>query len=254
MDQLTYHTDIPNAQEFSEVRDKWRQGLANDSELRLDALELFEKANKYFYGYQWEWNGIPIIRQPEDIMLQQEIVFNFRPSLIVETGVARGGSVALSSDLMKLIKVKPRVLGIDIKIFNHAKQSLAGYLKENTVELIESDSTSEIVVKRLNDLLTEINGKPILMIFDSNHSHSHVINELNTLAMLAPVGSVIMVADTIIDEMPLNYYKNRPWNKTSNPLTAVNEFLSNNKNFELDSRWNKRTLLGEFRNGILIKR
>ena len=93
----------------------------------------------------------------------------------------------------------------------------------------------------------------MLIVLDSDHTHSHVFNELNLFAPLIPIGSIIIVADTIIEEMPTDYYPNRSWAKGNNPLTALNSFLEINNNFKRDERWSRRSLMGEFRDGIAIK-
>jgi len=122
----------------------------------------------------------------------------------------------------------------------------------NLIELLETDSTSELASQKVRDFLSAENT-PVLVVLDSNHSHDHVLKELELFNEILPVGSIVMVADTIIEEMPEDYYVDRPWNKGSNPLTAVNQFLKSNDNFLRDERWSRRSLMGECRDGIIIK-
>ncbi len=246
----SYDQNVPDAHEFLVAREKWRTELAADELLRSHAIDLVVESNKHNYGYQWEWCGVPIIRHPDDIVLQQEIMWNLKPTRVIETGVARGGSLVLSASLMSMTGTLPRVLGLDIQILPHAHTSLERWTSEGSIELFEGDSTSDAAICRIKTFINNVSD-PCLLILDSNHSHEHVLSELNSLAPLLPVGSIVIVADTIVEEMPDNYYPNRPWGRGNNPYTAAQQFLKQNRNFEMNPKWSKRSLLGECRNGIL---
>jgi cephalosporin hydroxylase len=249
---LSYSHDIPNDSEFTRARNVWRFNMGNSSELREKALELTIAANDFQYGYQWEWCGVPIIRHPDDIVLQQEIVWDLKPTHVVETGVARGGSLTLSASLIELTGNPSRVLGIDIQILPHAIKALEPWVVDGRITLLECDSASSVAVSTVVDFLGK-ECERALLILDSNHSHDHVLKELQALAPLLPVGSIIVVADTLVEEMPHDYYADRPWGRGNNPLTAVNEFLKANHDFKLDQRWCRRSLMGECRDGVLIR-
>ena len=248
----SYGHEIPNNIEYAQLRDTWRVNMGESQALRNQALAMTVSSNEFNYGYQWVWCGIPIIRHPDDIVLQQEIMWELLPSFVIETGVARGGSVVLSSSLMSLFGHGGKVLGLDNQILPHAIDALNPWTSDGRIELLECDSSSGLAAERLGSFISG-HSKPVLLVLDSDHSHRHVLAELNALAPLLPVGSIVMVADTIIEEMPPEYYPNRPWGRGSNPLTATQEFLGNNSDFKLDSRWTRRSLMGEFRDGILIK-
>jgi cephalosporin hydroxylase len=248
----SYDQSVPDANEFLDTREKWRTELADDELLRSHAIELVVESNKHNYGYQWEWCGVPIIRHPDDIVLQQEIMWNLKPTRVIETGVARGGSLVLSASLMSMIGTVPRVLGLDIQILPHAHGSLKRWTDEGGIELFEGDSTSDAAVSRVKTFINNV-SEPCLLILDSNHSHEHVLCELNSLAPLLPIGSIVIVADTIVEEMPENYYTNRPWGRGDNPYSATQRFLQINRNFEMDLRWSRRSLLGECRDGVLMR-
>ena len=248
----SYSHEIPDGSEFTRTRNLWRTDMGNSQELRDRAIELTVTSNKFQYGYQWEWCGVPIIRHPDDIVLQQEIMWSLKPTHVIETGVARGGSLTLSSSLMEIAGNQSKVLGIDIQILPHAIEALKPWTLDGRIELLESDSTSSIAINATKVFLGNIQT-PVLLVLDSNHSHEHVLNELQTLAPLLPVGSTVIVADTIVEEMPEDYYPNRPWGRGNNPLTAVKKFLNLNSDFQLDLRWSRRSLMGECRDGILIK-
>ena len=248
-----YSHDIPNASEFEDLRESWRIKMGDSRELREKAIQLTIASNEFLYGYQWEWCGVPIIRHPDDIVLQQEIVWKLRPTRIVETGVARGGSLVLSACLLEICGIKGRVLGLDIEIMQHAIDSLKPWLARNRIEVLECDSASKIAVESVRNFLND-DVSPALLILDSNHSHEHVLSELSVLGPLLPRGSIVIVTDTIIQEMPDGYYPDRPWGRGNNPRTAIIEFLNSNPEFEIDSRWSRRSLMGECRDGILIKK
>lgn len=244
--------DIPNDLEFTRLRNVWRFEMGKSEQLRKNAIELVVSSDKYSYGYQWEWCGVPIIRHPDDIVLQQEIVWSLKPSHIVETGIARGGSLVLSSSLLNVCSGGGVVLGLDIKILDHTVQKLKPWVENKLIYMHECDSGSSSASLHIKSFLQD-NFRPVLVVLDSNHTYEHVYKELNCIAPLIPVGSVIIVADTIIEEMPADYYSNRPWGIGNNPLTAVNQFLELNSNFQRDERWSRRSLMGEFRDGIVIK-
>ena len=247
-----YENEIPDDSHFKEIREIWRAEMGADEALRAEAIGLTVASNAYNYGYQWEWCGVPIIRHPDDIVLQQEVMWEIKPKKIIETGIARGGSLVLSASLQKLFSEEGKVLGIDIQILDHTNKSLAPWVETNQISMIECDSTSAIA----KTAVTEFIGDDVeanLLVLDSNHSHDHVLNELLNLAPLLNKGSFVIVADTIIQEMPENSYENRPWNKEANPLSAVNEFLRLNPSFERDSKYCRRSLMGECRDGILRK-
>ena len=247
-----YSEKIPDDSNFKRERERSKIQMGEDQALRKEAIELTISADKYKYGYQWEWCGVPIIRHPDDIVLQQEIVWKLRPQKIIETGVARGGSLVLSSSLMSLYFGSSKVLGIDLKIFDHARSSLSEWLDRGRIEIFESDSTSPESVERVTQFL-DGDSRPILLVLDSNHSEEHVLKELRAFGPLIPSGSVIIVADTIVQEMPNGYYQDRPWGIDDNPLTAVHSFLAEHHNFALHQEWCRRSLMGECRDGILIK-
>lgn len=247
-----YLNGIPDDENFRLDREKWRSGMSESEELRSLVIELTVKSDEFKYGYQWDWCGIPIIKHPDDVMLLQELIWARRPSFVIETGIARGGSLALSSDLMKLADLIPRVLGLDLQILPHVHKALERYLTNSSIQIFECDSTSNAARGQVNEFIgTEVN--PGLLILDSNHTKSHVYAELESLAPQLPKGSFIVVCDTIVEEMPNYHYENRPWGKDNNPLSAVRAFLKANSDFRLSKEWSRRSLMGECRDGIIFK-
>ncbi len=158
----------------------------------------------------------------------------------------------LSSTLMDMYSKESKVLGLDIKIFGHALEALSEKITQGKIEVHEGDSVGEEARHRIKTFLAN-SLAPVLVVLDSNHSHGHVLGELESIGAMIPSGSIVIVADTIISEMPANYYKDRPWDKNQNPLTAVDEFLATNPGFYKSTRWGRRSLMGECRDGIIVK-
>jgi cephalosporin hydroxylase len=246
----TSHADIvPGTADFDLARSGWRDELASDEKLRQQAVELQHQADAHRYTYTWEWLGVPVIRLPDDVMVLQELFWSYRPQRVIETGVARGGSMLLNASLMILCGQQPAVLGIDLKIFEHTTTALAAHPMAAGVSLLETDSTSVAAAERTREFLDE--SERAVLVLDSNHTHDHVLAELRLLAPLLPVGGMILVADTLIEEFPAGHYENRPWDRGNNPATAARQFLAENPGFELAGDWTRRALVTEFRDGII---
>jgi len=248
----TSHSDpVPDADEFVNSRSTWRASLAADLPLRRAAVDLQQRADEHRYTYTWEWLGVPIIRLPDDVVVLQELFWQYRPQRVIETGVARGGSMLLDASLMRLCGQEPAVLGIDIAIFPHTRAALADHPLASGIELVECDSTSAEAVAAADRFL--VGAERAVLVLDSNHTHEHVLNELRALAPLLPVGSFVLVADTLIEELPTGHFANRPWDKGNNPLTAARAFLAERDDFTLDEEWSRRALVTEFRDGVLVR-
>jgi cephalosporin hydroxylase len=251
--QVNSHAEqVPDAEAFRGHRMGWRESLAADDALRPRALELQVEADRHRYTYTWEWLGVPIIRLPDDVMVLQELVWAYRPERIVETGVARGGSLLLNASLQRLAGLDPAVLGIDIAIFPHTRQALMNHPASVGVEVLLGDSSSEQVRESVANFLKGV--ERTLLILDSDHTHAHVLAELRSLAPLLPPGSFVAVADTVIEELPADYYPTRSWGPGNSPASAVREFLRERDDFTLEGGWGRRALVTEFRDGYLRRR
>lgn len=247
-----YGEKIPDAAEFSAARAVWQRNMERSTPLRSMADDFLVEANKVHYTHLREWMGVPIVRLPEDIVVLQELVWQYRPTAIVETGVARGGGLILSASLQKNSGLKPSVLGIDLKIFDHTVHALASHPLAEGIEVLEANSVSQESVERVAGFLE--GHERALLILDSDHSHDHVLSELESLARLFPTGSFVLVADTFIEFLPTDYVKNRPWARGNSPMTAVREFLQNEPRFALNDIWSRKAMLSEFTDGVLEKK
>lgn len=244
-----YLNEVTGDLEFRASREDWRKKLAADENLYKSGLAFQKELSKHNYVYQWNWMGVPIIKMPDDIMVLQEFYFDFRPTAVIEIGVARGGGIALAVSLQRICGIPVNVLGVDIKFFEHTKAALSGDFFTG-VDLFEKSSTDP---ETINKIKTFISGhERIFVTLDSDHTHQHVLNELNALAPLLPSGSVILVADTILKDVVLNDTP-RNWNSLNNPGTAIDEFLLTNINWKISKTYSRRAVLTESRDGWLFK-
>ena len=251
-DRSSHGDYVPDGSEFADQRREWRESLAGDQQLRQQAVDLQVAAEGHSYTYQWEWAGVPVIRIPDDVMVLQELFWSYRPERVVETGVARGGSMLLNTSLMRMCGIEPRVLGIDHKLFPHTTTALAEHPLGGGVTLVEADSTAAEAVEATRDFIA--GAERVVLILDSNHTHDHVLGELEALAPLLPSGGLVLVADTLVEEFPAGHYQGRPWDRGNNPMTAVNAFVEAHDDFTRADDWGRRALVTEFRDGILRRR
>ncbi|MEO5852621.1 MAG: CmcI family methyltransferase [Nocardioides sp.] len=240
---------VPDGDEFAAQRETWRESLADDAGLRGQAVDLQVAAERHHYTYHWEWAGVPVIRIPDDVMVLQELFWSYRPQRVVETGVARGGSMLLNASLMQMCGDEPAVLGIDHKLYPHATSAVQEHPLGVGVELLEADSTSSIAVDAARAFLGD--AERAVLVLDSNHTHDHVLAELRALAPLLPSGGMVLVADTLVEEFPEGHFEGRPWDRGDNPMTAVRAFVAEQDEFVAAPEWGRRALVTEFRDGIL---
>ncbi len=199
--------------------------------------------NKYSYGFNWL--GVPIIQFPSDLIAFQEIVFSIKPTLIIECGVARGGSAIFWASMQLLSGLKPNVIGIDIDIRPHAREAITSSAFGNGIHLIEGSSTNLETALKAKQLVNK-NDK-VMVVLDSNHTHEHVLAELKLYADLVSNGSYLLVLDTVIDDLPLD--EQRPWGPGANPKTAVRDFMRERSDFINSSEIENRIAITVAPNG-----
>jgi cephalosporin hydroxylase len=223
-----------------------------DIDLKEQLLQVQIKLDKYKYGYTFEWLGVPIIRLPDDIVVFQELVFQVNPKVILEVGIARGGSVIFSSSLVELMGNNGRVIGIDIDIRSHNLQRIKAHKMYKNIDLIEGNILDVNTLASLKECLR--GSKVDILVLDSNHTHEHVLRELYLLSDLVNVGGYIVLPDTVIEDFPKGYYsENRPWDVGNNPKTALTEFMENNDKFQTDIVFSSKAALSESPNGYIKK-
>jgi cephalosporin hydroxylase len=220
----------PPKQFQQEVREQI-DSMQRDPELASLTRSWLQKSVQHRYSYHFTWMDRPIIQYPQDIVAMQEILWRVRPDLVIETGIAHGGSIVFYASILELIG-NGSVLGIDIDIRAHNRAALESHPMRKRFELIEGSSIDPAVVARARSAAA---GKRVLVVLDSNHTHDHVLAELRAYAPLVAVGSYCVVMDTLVEDMPAGSYPDRPWDVGNNPKTAVREFLRTDARFEVDT-------------------
>lgn len=237
-------------QEFIDQRNSRVSGNAINDKL-LAAAEAFNiESNKAQYSYNFSWMGRPVIQYPQDMMAMQEIIWNLKPDLIIETGIAHGGSLIFYASLLELIG-NGEVLGIDIDIRKHNRDEIESHPMFKRIKMIQGSSIDPAIVA---EVATNTNDKKrILVLLDSNHTHEHVLAELKMYSPFVSLNSYIIVYDTIVEKLPENYLPGheRPWGIGDNPMTAMHTFIEKNPQFEIDKSINNKLLISVAPDGYL---
>lgn len=234
-------------------------------------VELWEKTHNWMfderlkkYTYHFEWLGRPIIQYPQDIVAFQELVWQVKPDLIIETGIAHGGSLILSASMLALLEYaeavqngimldpqnpKRMVLGLDIEIRKHNREAIEAHSMSNRIKMLEGSSIDNGIAQQVYAYAKGF--KNIMVCLDSNHTHEHVLAELQLYADLVTKGSYCIVWDTIVEDMPAGSFPERPWDKGNNPKTAVWKYLETNDKFEIDREIHNKLLITVAPDGFL---
>jgi cephalosporin hydroxylase len=207
-------------------------GLRADADLQALSRIWIREVGRHKYSYNFTWMGRPIIQFPQDMVAMQEIIWRVRPEVIVETGVAHGGSLIYYASLLELIGGDGLVVGIDVDIRPHNRAEIERHPMSRRIRLLQGSSVEKATADQARALA---GGRgPVLVVLDSNHTHAHVLQELQLYSPLVRKDSYLVVFDTMIEDMPDDLIKNRPWRKGDNPKTAVWEFLKANPRFVVD--------------------
>ena len=216
------------------------------------------------YCYNFEWLSRPIIQFPQDIVAMQELIWQVKPDLIIETGIAHGGSLIMSASMLALIDyceaveaggtldpqaTKRRVLGLDIDIRAHNRAAVEKHPMSHRIDMIEGSSIAPGIVTQVKEIAAGY--EQILVVLDSNHTHDHVLAELNAYAGLVSKESYCVVFDTVIEDLPEDAFPDRPWGKGDNPKTAVWEYLKAHSEFEIDKGIENKVLITVAPDGYL---
>lgn len=204
-------------------------------------------SNREKYSYNFSWMGRPIIQYPQDMIAMQELIWRIKPDIIVETGIAHGGSLIYYASILELIG-KGRVIGVDIDIREHNRLEIEAHPMYKRITMYQGSSIDDNVVSKVKAIVKPTDV--VIVLLDSNHTHEHVFQELLKYHEMVSVGSYLVVFDTIIENMPKGMY-DRPWDVGNNAMTAVFEFLKNNKNFEIDYQIDNKLLISVAPKGYL---
>lgn len=212
--------------------------MGQNEALRALSLDWNIKTAAYKYTYNFSVLGRPIIQLPQDMVAMQELIWAVKPDLVIETGIAHGGSLILSASMLALIDyceaveagvpldpkaTKRRVLGIDIDIRPHNRTAIAQHPMAHRIEMLQGSSISSDIINQVHAIAGR--HERVMVCLDSNHTHEHVLAELEAYAPLTSPGSYCVVFDTVVEDLPKELYPDRPWGPGDNPKTAVWEYL-----------------------------
>lgn len=235
-----------------------------EEELRAAAAAFMRASTQPKYSYNFSWQGRPIIQYPQDMVAMQELIWQVKPDLIIETGIAHGGSLIFSASMLALLdmcdaiqagqKIDPRVsarkvLGVDIDIRAHNRAAIEAHPMASRIGMIQGSSIAPDIFAQVKKFAADY--KQVLVCLDSNHTHDHVLAELNAYAALTSVGSYCVVFDTVIEDFPSDMYPDRPWGPGNNPKSAVYEFLKSHTEFEIDKSIDNKLQLSVAPDGYL---
>jgi cephalosporin hydroxylase len=218
------------------------------------------------YSYNFTSLGRPVIQYPQDMVAVQELIWKIKPDLIIETGIAHGGSLIMSASMLALLdmceaidsgtvldpkKSKRKVLGLDIDIRQHNREAIEAHPMSSRIQMIQGSSVAAEVIEQVKAVAK--NYQRVLVCLDSNHTHDHVLAELEAYAPLTSVGSYCIVFDTIVEDMPKAMFSDRSWGPGNNPKTAVREFLKTHPEFKIDEQIQNKLLITVAPDGYLTK-
>lgn len=241
------------------------EAMGKDNRLKQDTLAWMIRAGgDYKYSYNFAWLGRPIIQYPQDIVGMQELIWRIKPDLIIEMGIAHGGSLIFNASMLALLeyseavgsgssldtsKPRRRVLGVDVDIRDHNREAIEAHPMSGRIDMIQGSSIDEDIISQVQAYANDY--EMVLVVLDSNHTHDHVLAELEAYANLTSVGSYCVVFDTLVEDAPDEYFADRPWGKGNNPKTAVWEFLKTHPEFEIDKEIESKLLITVAPDGFL---
>ncbi len=241
-------------EEFREIQRAQSLALGQDQDAFEDSLALLTKLDKHDYSYLWSWMGVPIIQMPADVMATQEVIWNTKPDIIIETGVARGGSVLFMASLFETMG-NGQVLGVDIDIRAHNRDAIESHSMSKRITLIEGGSVDESTLSAVRALIPK--DARVMVVLDSDHSRDHVLAECRAYGPLVTEGCYLVVADTVIghmDEDTAPKKRSKIWYRGNEPLSALNDYLTETKEFEVDPVLNGKLVISSSPGGYLRRK
>jgi len=247
----------------NEVVSRIEENAMNEELMRL-GINFMTESTKPKYSYNFSWQGRPIIQYPQDMVAMQELIWSIKPDLIIETGIAHGGSLIFSASMLAQLdlceaietgktldpKISHRkVLGIDIDIRAHNRDAIEAHPMASRIQMIQGSSIAPEVIEQVHAIAA--NYSRVLVCLDSNHTHDHVLAELEAYAPLTSKDSYCVVFDTIVEDMPADMFPDRPWGPGNNPKTAVWEYLKTHPEFEIDKSIQHKLLITVAPDGYL---
>lgn len=254
-------------QQFSQERAARLQKYSQDIEFQAMSRQWLQKSMAEKYVYNFDWMGRPIIQYPQDMWAVQDLIWRVRPDLIIETGIAHGGSLILSASMLALLDMcdaieagsmfdprvsQRKVLGVDIDIRAHNRAAIEAHPMSSRIQMIMGSSVAPGIVREVQTVAQQY--ARVMVFLDSMHTHDHVLAELQAYAPLVTPGSYCVVFDTFVEDMPLDFFPDRPWNVGNNPKTAVRQWIAKHPEFEVDREMERRLQVSVAPEGFLLRK
>jgi len=236
-----------------EVSARLDQQGANPT-LQSAARDFMNASVESQYSYNFSWLGRPIIQYPQDIVATQELIWSVQPDLIIETGIAHGGSLIFSASMLELNAAcggpaDARVVGVDIDIRAHNRAAIDAHPMSKRITMIQGSSIAPEVIEQVR--AAAAGKRRVMVMLDSNHSHAHVLAELEAYAPLTSVGSYCIAFDSVVEDLPAGMIRDRPWGPGDNPKTAVHAYLATHPEFVIDKRIDHKLMISVAPDGYL---
>jgi cephalosporin hydroxylase len=223
--------------------------MAGDGEFRALSKQWLEQSVRHRYSYNFRWLGMPIIQYPADVIAIQELIWSIKPRVVIETGVARGGGLIFYASILQLLGGDGVAVGVELALGDENRALIKSHPMAERVRIIDGSSTAPETIAAVKAHIGD--RGPVLVILDSNHTHEHVLVELELYSHLVAAGSYILVCDTVVDDLPVEFMLDRPWRPGDSPNSAVREFVKKNSRFEIDRSFDDRLLLSVSPGGFL---
>jgi len=240
------------------------ESLSQDNDVQALSRIWLREISPHKYAYNFSWLGRPAIQIPQDQIALQELIWQIKPDLIIETGIAHGGSLIFSASMLALLDIaeaiesgclfdpkvsRRKVVGLDIDIRAHNRSAIENHPMASRIQMLQGSSIDPDLIQQVNEIAKDY--QRILVCLDSNHTHDHVLAELEAYASLVSVGSYCIVFDTAIEDLPQSLVGDRPWSVGNNPKTAVMDYLSVHPEFQIDKTIQHKLLITVAPDGYL---
>jgi cephalosporin hydroxylase len=250
--------------QFQRERADAVEGYKKDSEFQTLSQDWLRESMQRRYVYNFDWLGRPIIQYPQDMAAVQELIWSTRPDVVIETGIAHGGSLILSASFLALLdlcdateagemldprKPKRRVIGIDIDIRPHNRAGIDAHPMASRIQMFEGSSIDPFVVEQVREAVGD--AARVMVCLDSMHTHEHVLAELEAYGSMVTTGCALVVFDSFVENMPGGFFADRPWDVGDNPMTALQEWLPTHPEFEVDRSMDAKLQISVAPNGYL---
>ena len=236
--------------DFTEWKTNLLKNQKNDSTFQEISQAWIRKSVELKYSYQFEWLGVPIIQLPTDMTSFQDIIWKCKPDLIIECGVARGGSLVFWASMQEICGIEPKVLGIDIEIREHTHKAIHESRYSKKIELLEASSILPSTANAAAEIAAKHNN--VMVVLDSSHTHNHVLEELNLYSKFVTSGQYLLDLDTIIDDLPVD--QTRPWGPGTSPKSAIHAFMKQDTNFTIERKYEESAVFTVAPSGFLRKK